>query len=78
MPRAARPWSTPKDAAPSPPPSPSVPSIGKNIALGYLPHDQAVKGKSFQVEYFGERYPVEVVGIGYEPLYDPENLKPRT
>ena len=47
------------------------PSIGKNIALGYLPHDQAVKGKTFQVEYFGDSYPVEVVGIGYEPLYDP-------
>ena len=54
------------------------PSIGKNIALGYLPHEQAVKGKTFEVEYFGETYPVEVAGVGYEPLYDPENLKPRT
>jgi glycine cleavage system aminomethyltransferase T/glycine/D-amino acid oxidase-like deaminating enzyme len=54
------------------------PTIGKNIALGYLPHDHAVKGKRFQVEYFGDTYPVEVAGVGYEPLYDPENLKPRT
>ncbi len=54
------------------------PTIGKNIALGYLPHDQAVKGKTFHVGYFGETYPVEVAGVGYEPLYDPENLKPRT
>ncbi|MCG8358759.1 MAG: aminomethyltransferase family protein, partial [Kiloniellales bacterium] len=54
------------------------PTIGKNIALGYLPHAQAVKGKAFQVEYFGETYPVEVAGVGYQPLYDPENLKPRT
>ena len=54
------------------------PTIGKNIALGYLPHEHAVKGKRFQVEYFGETYPVEVAGVGYEPLYDPENLKPRT
>ena len=54
------------------------PTIGKNIALGYLPHEHAVKGKKFQVEYFGETYPVEVAGVGYEPLYDPENLKPRT
>jgi glycine cleavage system aminomethyltransferase T/glycine/D-amino acid oxidase-like deaminating enzyme len=54
------------------------PTIGKNIALGYLPHEQAVKGKRFQVEYFGDSYPVEVAGVGYEPLYDPENLKPRT
>lgn len=54
------------------------PTIGKNIALGYLPHEHAVKGKAFQVEYFGETYPVQVAGVGYEPLYDPENLKPRT
>jgi glycine cleavage system aminomethyltransferase T/glycine/D-amino acid oxidase-like deaminating enzyme len=54
------------------------PTVGKNIALGYLPHDHAVKGKTFLVEYFGETYPVEVAGVGYEPLYDPENLKPRT
>jgi glycine cleavage system aminomethyltransferase T/glycine/D-amino acid oxidase-like deaminating enzyme len=54
------------------------PTIGKNIALGYLPHEHAVKGKRFQVEYFGETFPVEVAGVGYEPLYDPENLKPRT
>ena len=54
------------------------PTIGKNIALAYLPHEHAVKGKTFAVEYFGETYPVEVAGVGYEPLYDPENLKPRT
>ena len=54
------------------------PSIGKNIALGYLPHEHAVKGKNLSVEYFGETYPVEVAGVGYEPLYDPENLKPRS
>jgi len=54
------------------------PTIGKNIALGYLPHEHAVKGERFQVEYFGDTYPVEVAGVGYEPLYDPENLKPRT
>ncbi len=54
------------------------PTIGKNIILGYLPHALAVKGNRFQVEYFCETYPVEIVGVGYEPLYDPENLKPRT
>jgi glycine cleavage system aminomethyltransferase T/glycine/D-amino acid oxidase-like deaminating enzyme len=54
------------------------PTIGKNIALGYLPHEYAVKGKRLQVEYFGDTYAVEVAGVGYEPLYDPENLKPRT
>ncbi len=54
------------------------PSIGRNIALAYLPQGDAVKGKALQVEYFGETYPVEVAGVGYEPLYDPENLKPRS
>ena len=54
------------------------PTIGRNIALAYLPHEHAVKGETFLVEYFGETYPVEVAGIGYAPLYDPENLKPRT
>ncbi len=54
------------------------PSIGKNIALAYLPWAQAKVGNTFNVEYFGETYPVEVAGVGYKPLYDPENLKPRT
>ncbi|MBT7146335.1 MAG: aminomethyl transferase family protein, partial [Rhodospirillales bacterium] len=54
------------------------PTIGKNIALGYLPPEHAVKGKALQIEYFNESYPVEVAGVGYEPLYDPENLKPRS
>jgi glycine cleavage system aminomethyltransferase T/glycine/D-amino acid oxidase-like deaminating enzyme len=54
------------------------PTIGKNIALGYLPHAQAVEGNEFVIEYFGEHYPVRVAGVGYKPLYDPENLKPRS
>lgn len=54
------------------------PSVGKNIALAYLPHAHAVAGKAFQVEYFGETYPVEVAGVGYTPLYDPENARVRS
>ncbi|MEO0542507.1 MAG: FAD-dependent oxidoreductase [Pseudomonadota bacterium] len=54
------------------------PTVGKNIALAYLPHDKARKGNGLMIEYFGERFPVEVAGIGYEPLYDPENIKPRS
>jgi hypothetical protein len=30
------------------------------------------------VDCFGETYPVEVAGVGYKPLYDPDNLKPRS
>ena len=54
------------------------PSIGKNIALAYLPWAYCQEGRTLAVEYFGESYPVEVVGIGYKPLYDPENAKPRS
>ncbi len=54
------------------------PTIGKTILLAYLPHDRAAKGNRFEIEYFAERYPVVVAGVGYEPLYDPENLKPRS
>ena len=54
------------------------PTIGKTIMLAYLPHEHAVKGRDFEIEYFGERYPVKVAGVGYEPLYDPENAKPRS
>ena len=42
-------------------------------ALGLLPG-----GPQAAVEYFGETYPVEVAAVGYKPLYDPENLKPRS
>ena len=54
------------------------PTIGKNIALAYLPGTIARKAASCSVEYFGETYPVEVAAVGYKPLYDPENLKPRS
>ncbi len=54
------------------------PTIGKNIALGYLPHAFAQEGRMLEIEYFGERYPVRVAGVGYKPLYDPQNLKPRS
>ena len=48
------------------------PSIGKNIALAYLPWDYAQKGQELLVQYFGDTYPVEVAAIGYKALYDPE------
>ncbi|MET3660263.1 GcvT family protein [Aquamicrobium ahrensii] len=54
------------------------PTIGKNIALAYLPWSYCQEGRKLAVEYFGETYPVEVAAVGYKPLYDPENLKPRS
>ena len=29
------------------------------------------------IEYFGEQYPVVVESVGYKPLYDPNNEKPK-
>ncbi len=54
------------------------PSVGKNIALAYLPYEYCTPGTELLIEYFGEQYPVVVESIGYKPLYDPENLKPRS
>ncbi|MBG6205508.1 sarcosine dehydrogenase [Labrenzia sp. EL_126] len=54
------------------------PTIGKNIALAYLPQDYCEVGRKLSVEYMSETYPAEVAGVGYQPLYDPENLKPRS
>lgn len=54
------------------------PSVGKNIALGYIPEDLASEGRALEIEYFGERFPVEIASVGYRPLYDPENAKPKS
>ena len=54
------------------------PSIGKNIALAYLPHDYAEVGRELQIQYFADVYPVKVEAVGYRSLYDPENGKPRS
>ncbi len=54
------------------------PSIGRNIALGYLPHAYCQAGRELLIEYFGEQYPVRVEAVGYQALYDPENGKARS
>mgnify|MGYP003332859749 FL=1 len=53
------------------------PSVGKNIALGYLPASYAQKGRELLIEYFNEPFPVRVEAVGCVGLYDPENLLPR-
>jgi glycine cleavage system aminomethyltransferase T/glycine/D-amino acid oxidase-like deaminating enzyme len=54
------------------------PSLGKNIALGYLPYEYCEVGRELLLEYFHEQYPIEVEAVGYRPLYDPENARPRS
>ncbi len=56
------------------------PSVGRNIALAYLPLQYARQGRTLAMEYFHEHYPVRVEAVGYRALYDPENarMKPQT
>ena len=54
------------------------PTIGKNIALGYLPYEYCQEGRELMMEYFHEQFPLKVEAVGYKPLYDPENLKPKS
>ena len=54
------------------------PTIGKNIALAYLPHAYAEVGRELQIQYFADVYPVKVEAVGYKSLYDPDNVKPRS
>ncbi|HZE03856.1 MAG TPA: FAD-dependent oxidoreductase, partial [Solirubrobacteraceae bacterium] len=44
------------------------PSIGKHILMSYLPPEQAVVGRSLQVQYMGERYPVTVATNDSTPV----------
>ena len=54
------------------------PSIGKNIALGYLPREYAEEGRELVMEYFDEPYPIKVEAVGCKALYDPANELPKT
>jgi len=54
------------------------PTIGKNIALAYLPHAYCQVGRELHIQYFDDVYPVKVEAVGYGALYDPENTKPRS
>ncbi|MCH4561600.1 FAD-dependent oxidoreductase [Halomonas sp. EGI 63088] len=54
------------------------PSVGRIIALGYLPVEHAREGHTLTLEYFGEHYPLTVEAVGYRALYDPDNQRPRS
>ncbi|PID64251.1 MAG: hypothetical protein CR963_01055, partial [Gammaproteobacteria bacterium] len=54
------------------------PTIGKNIALGYLPYEYCQVGRELIINYFDEDYPVVVEAVGYGALYDPQNIKPKS
>ena len=54
------------------------PSVGKNIALAYLPRDYANEGIELRMEYFEESFPMKVEAVGCKGLYDPDNKLPKT
>lgn len=54
------------------------PTIAMNIALGYLPHDFCEEGRKLEIEYFNQKFPIEVAAVGYKPLYDPKNERPKS
>ena len=54
------------------------PSLGKNIALGYLPFEYCEEGRVVNMEYFGESYPLRVAAVGYKALYDRGNTRPKS
>jgi len=54
------------------------PSLGLNIAMGYLPADKAKEGNIVLIEYFGEHYEAEVMKVGYGALLDPTNERPKS
>ncbi|MGB1236708.1 MAG: FAD-dependent oxidoreductase [Pseudomonadales bacterium] len=54
------------------------PTIGKNIALAYLPYEYCEKGRKLEIEYFGDTYTVTIEAVGYGALYDPSNSKPKS
>ncbi|WP_420549936.1 GcvT family protein [Curvivirga sp.] len=51
------------------------PSVGKNIALGYLPQDYCEEGRELEIEYFNQKFPIKVEAVGMKSLYDPTNAR---
>jgi glycine cleavage system aminomethyltransferase T/glycine/D-amino acid oxidase-like deaminating enzyme len=54
------------------------PTLGLNIALGYLPHEVAKEGDCVLMEYFGNFFPARIKAVGYRALLDPENERVKT
>lgn len=48
-----------------------------SVATDNLPREHREVGPELLIEYFDEQYPMVDV-VDYTPLYDPENLKPRS
>ncbi|MYD04777.1 MAG: FAD-dependent oxidoreductase [Acidimicrobiia bacterium] len=51
------------------------PSLDAYLLLGYLPPDYAEEGRSLQIMYQNELFPVEVARVGSRPLFDPDDRR---
>ena len=54
------------------------PSLGVNVAMGYLPAEKANEGDTVLIEYVGEHYEAKVMKVGYGALLDPTNERPKS
>lgn len=54
------------------------PSVGRNLALAYLPPALAQTGGELQMEYFAERYPMRIETAGARGVYDPDNERQKS
>ncbi|SEO47719.1 GcvT family protein [Aquisalimonas asiatica] len=54
------------------------PSMGCNIAMGYLPRQFCHEGGEVLMEYFQEHYRMRIEAVGYRALYDPDNTRPKS
>ena len=54
------------------------PSVGRNIALAYLPWSYCQEGRSLNIDYMGEILSAKTAAVGYAALFDPENQRPRS
>lgn len=54
------------------------PSVGRNLMLAYLPRAYCEAGRALNIEYFNQSFPVRVEAVGYQPIYDPDNERPRS
>jgi glycine cleavage system aminomethyltransferase T/glycine/D-amino acid oxidase-like deaminating enzyme len=56
----------------------AAPSLDCYLLLAYLPPEHAVEGNELRVMYMNELFPVRVVRVGSQPLFDPDDTRMKT
>jgi glycine cleavage system aminomethyltransferase T len=56
----------------------AAPSLDWYLLLAYLPPQHAVEGNELRVMYMNELFPVRVVRVGSQPLFDPDDTRMKT